>query len=800
MLSQNHELHAQELRNEIARLNQELSKAQSENIKSLAESEEKFAIAFKLNPNAMAISTMEEGKIIDANEAFLNIFGWSREEIIGKPSSALNFLRDPNQRSAIVLKLKSEGRLVNHEFKLLTRTGSEVDVLLSVEPLNTNRSELILSTLQDITEQRKLETTLRQSEERYRQLVQSANSIIIRWDTKGILSFVNNYTLQFFGYTSNEMIGKNVMMIVPEIEENGRDLSRIIQDIVENPSKYSQFENENICKDGTRVWVSWSNTAITDELGNVKEILAIGNDITDKKKAEDELRKSITEIEAILSCIPDGVLVYDKSAKIVRSNLASERILKYTEHDKKNDVSQRVKDNFIIFSEDGRELALEELPAYRSAIKGEIVTNQVLNVERDGVPQWLIFNAAPLFVSGKQFGAVLSMFDITSRKATEQLLVKAKEKAEESDRFKSMFIANISHEIRTPMSGILGFADLLKDPDISPDTQKTYVDAIISSGNRMLNIINDLINISKIEAGQIETHTEPTNINQLIDELFHFFLPEAQKRTLTLKLSKNVPIDQVWIETDKTKLSQILTNLIKNALKFTASGYVEIGCSLKNNTCEFYVKDTGAGIKRDYYDKIFERFNQGELKYSTVQEGVGLGLAISKAYLTLLGGQIWVAPNSTKGSIFYFSIPYKKAILPTPVMEVKANQSFTAIPDSEILIAEDEELIYFFLNEILSKVKIKSCHAKNGLEAVEYVKSNPYIKLILMDGRMPVMSGLEAVKQIKSLRPELPIITLSALAEDTDIENALNAGCVDYITKPIDKNILLSKIKNYLNT
>ncbi|MDP4206932.1 MAG: ATP-binding protein [Bacteroidota bacterium] len=237
-------------------------------------------------------------------------------------------------------------------------------------------------------------------------------------------------------------------------------------------------------------------------------------------------------------------------------------------------------------------------------------------------------------------------------------LEQAKIKAEESDRLKSAFLANMSHEIRTPMNGILGFANLLEDPELTEDLQQQYISIIRESGDRLLNIINDLINISKIEVGEMIVKTDPVHLNLLFDSLHTFFTPEAEKKNLCFTHSVGLSKEECVIISDKTKLTQIISNLIKNALKFTKKGTVEFGYSLSDSTLEFYVKDTGIGVDPELYEKIFERFRQANLNPTRSEEGAGLGLSISKAYVEMLGGRIWLESECGKGSVFYFTIPY----------------------------------------------------------------------------------------------------------------------------------------------
>ncbi|MBN2348895.1 MAG: response regulator [Bacteroidales bacterium] len=384
-------------------------------------------------------------------------------------------------------------------------------------------------------------------------------------------------------------------------------------------------------------------------------------------------------------------------------------------------------------------------------------------------------------------------------------LNEAKDKAEESDRLKTAFLANMSHEIRTPMNGILGFASLLERPDLDGADQHKYIHVIKQSGQRMLNIINDLIDISKIEAGQIDVRNEETDLNQLLKSLYTFFQPEAAKRKLQFSFEKKLNDSECLIYTDKTKLSQVLTNLIKNALKYTRSGSINFGYTLrppsgkkKNKMLQFYVSDTGLGINTKSINKIFERFRQADLTPEKFEEGAGLGLSISKAYVEIMGGNIWVESESGKGSVFYFTVPY---ILMDKqgVIDKDKNINNISFKDISLLIAEDDTTSYLYLKEILKETGINILYAANGQEAIELVKNTPEIKIILMDIKMPKVNGLDATKQIKKIHPEIVIIAQTAFASVEDEKRAIQAGCNDYISKPIDKNLLFEKLDNHLN-
>ena len=391
--------------------------------------------------------------------------------------------------------------------------------------------------------------------------------------------------------------------------------------------------------------------------------------------------------------------------------------------------------------------------------------------------------------------------EIVERKRAENELKIAKEKAEESDRLKSVFLANMSHEIRTPMNGILGFADLLKEPNRSAEDQQQFVRIIENSGERMLNIINDLVDISKVESGQMEVSVSEAYVNEQTETLFTFFKPEAEKKGLQLFLKNALSSSEAIIETDREKLYAILTNLIKNAIKYTDKGSIEFGYVKKGKFLEFFVKDTGIGIARSKQEDIFRRFIQVNHDRCRFYEGAGLGLAITKAYVEMLGGEIWVESEQEKGSLFYFTLPYVMGI--NAKNESMDDVEFLEIDESrlanlKIVVAEDEKIGRMLLKTVLHKWVKEIIYAENGLEAVEAVRKNGDIDLILMDVKMPEMDGLEATKQIRSFNKEVGIIAQTAFAMAGDKEKTLQAGCNGYISKPIKKDELFRAIKKVL--
>jgi len=411
--------------------------------------------------------------------------------------------------------------------------------------------------------------------------------------------------------------------------------------------------------------------------------------------------------------------------------------------------------------------------------------------------------AAELSIANKE---LLYQNELKEKRAAE--LVIAKEQAEQSDRLKSAFLANMSHEIRTPMNGILGFSELLKKPGLTGDQQQEYIRIIEKSGARMLNIINDIVDISKIESGLMEVHLDESNINEQIDFIHTFFKPEMDRKGIRFFSKKSLPLKEACINTDREKIYAILTNLVKNAIKYTDEGSIEFGYEIvemmhASSLLQFYVKDTGIGIPKDRQEAIFERFIQADIIDKMARQGAGLGLSISKAFVELLGGKIWVSSEEGKGSIFYFTIPYKpqphtKSDTTTFVSDtVEKTQIDPEVSGLKVLIVEDDKISDLVLSKMLKKLSHEVLHAETGVEAIETCKNNPDLDLVLMDIKMPDMNGYEATRQIRQFNKEVVVIAQTAFGLSGDREKAIEAGCNDYIAKPINKDELLTLLQKY---
>ncbi|HPI44814.1 MAG TPA: ATP-binding protein, partial [Tenuifilaceae bacterium] len=413
-----------------------------------------------------------------------------------------------------------------------------------------------------------------------------------------------------------------------------------------------------------------------------------------------------------------------------------------------------------------------------------------------------VFKRRVFDVNGSVLGVLGISTDITERKRYEKALVEALEKAEESDRLKSAFLANMSHEIRTPLNGIIGFSKYLRNfPDTNREETLKFLNIICNSADHLLNLINDIIDISKIEVGQLKIAPESINLNALLNEIYTFYYsanPDLSKRGVSFRITTSLSDAESSIVVDKVRLRQILNNLIGNALKFTKDGSVEFGYELApdKNYVRFFVKDTGIGIPKDKIELIFQRFRQADIDITKKFGGTGLGLAISKSLVDLMGGNIWVDSQPEIGSTFYFTLPFIKTAIPVAKSDTQFefNEVMDKLKGKRILIAEDDTNSLFYLKTVLQNAGIACLEALNGRDAVNLFLKNPDVDLILMDLKMPELSGFEAIKEIRKVSPKVPIIVQTAhvFNDEKVLCNAM--GCNNFISKPVDVNVLFSAL------
>ncbi len=507
----------------------------------------------------------------------------------------------------------------------------------------------------------------------------------------------------------------------------------------------------------------------------------------EKVRVQKELLESEAKYRSLIENSNDAIyLIYNRKFELI--NPGFEEMFGYS----LAEVKQPGFDFIQLIAPESKTFIEERL---RKAMAGEKVDHlyEFTAIDKNGVKKEVEASVSSIdFKNGKAIQGIIR--DISERKKMITDLMKAKEKAEESDKLKTAFLANISHEIRTPMNGIMGFTELLKDPDMTGDQQQNFIDVIQQSGNRMLETVDNLIDISIIETGQAQIQIKETNINEQLEYLYDFFKPLADEKGLNLIFNNRLPESLARIKTDIQKLNSILTNLIKNSVKFTDSGEIVVDCNLKGSRLEFHVKDTGRGIPLTRQEVIFNRFEQADTSYTRAIEGSGLGLSIAKSYIEMLGGEIRVKSEEGKGSLFCFSLPYQvedhDPIIPAPDKEsLKTTDKIL-----KILVAEDDETSSLYLLTLLKESGFETIHTITGNETVELCRKHPDIDIILMDINMPVMNGYDATLKIREFNKDVFIIAQTAHALEGDKKKALESGCNEYITKPIKRKGLFDII------
>ena len=649
--------------------------------------------------------------------------------------------------------------------------------------------------------QRKLRVAMErvgESEQRFRQLAENIDEVFwVRNDHE--MLYVNPAFEKIFGIPC-QMLYVNpqvfIELIHPEDQSRVNELFQSSRFIEEGLFDY---DYRILRPDKTILWINAKSYPIFDESGKILRRVGIATNITEKKQQELKLinAKRITEESELKhrSLFINAPLSYqslDEDGNIIDLNPMWLKTLGY----EREDVIGKWFGDFI--HPDFKEHFKTNFPQFKN--RGFISDVQFMLRKKNGDFIFVSFEGNVGFTPEGKFKQTYCVFkDITEQKRAEEELLKAKAKAEESDSLKTAFLQNISHEIRTPMNAIAGFAGMLDKPELSEEKRRGFISIIQNSSNQLLSVVADILAISSLETKQEKVNVSAVCISSIIDELLSIFMPQVVSQKVSLLAKQGLPVKESEIYTDKTKLTQILSNLIANALKFTHEGFIEFGYELKvekggASILEFFVKDSGIGIRPELQEKIFDRFRQADLSISKKYGGAGLGLSISKGFVELLGGEIRVNSEPEKGSAFYFTIPYKQ------VMEIdKPDISGCVKGNSKtILVAEDEEFNFFLIEELLSDLDVTLIHAKDGIEVIEMFKKNPEICLILMDIKMPKKDGHAAAKEIKLLCPEVPIIAQSAYALESEIEK-YSGNCFDnYITKPINSKKLVELVKGYL--
>ncbi|MFO7789688.1 MAG: PAS domain S-box protein [Bacteroidales bacterium] len=630
-----------------------------------------------------------------------------------------------------------------------------------------------------LKEKMQMEKQVLDSLHEYQDLINSMNETVWIIDFDGTLLDVNNRAEVVLKYSKKELLDIGVCGVDKNFSKDEvKDLIKTLRH-----DKIHVFQTVHKTKEGKDIPVEISSSLIRYR-GN-QAVLSVARDISDRIKAERKLRLLSRAVEQN----PVAIEITDQNGNIEYVNPVFSSITGYK-------AKEAIGNNPKILNS-GYHSKQYFKNLWDTILSGQEWTGVLKNKKKNGELYWEEAVISPIVnEQGNITHFVAVKEDITEKKKMHEDLVAAKEKAEESDRLKSSFLANMSHEIRTPMNGILGFTDLLKDPNLSEEQIKTYVEIIQRSGRRMLNTVNDIIEVSKIETGQIDVNYHNVNVYKEISGLVDFFQPECKNKGLKLILENEAPDKPPVIVTDENKLISIITNLIKNAIKYTDKGHIKIGYDIKDGYLSCYVKDTGIGIPEEKQAFIFDRFTRLEVVDKKALQGSGLGLSITKSYVEILGGNISVKSEPEKGSVFSFFVPLnsKGNMLSKRKSDAKPEIYKADTTKLKTLIVEDDPVAEMYLSVVMQELSEEILFAGNGKEAIDIYKKHPDVDIILMDVKMPEADGYTATKKIRKINDDVVIIAQTAYVAHEEKEKAIKAGCDAYIPKPIKRNKLLSVI------
>jgi PAS domain S-box-containing protein len=723
----------------------------------------------------------EEGKfVISFSEGKYPIReGRSTKDVYGKTFEEI-YQKQPEKEEQNAMNMAFAGKHVS----FVAKWNGEY-FQSDISPFREENGEVVevIGVVYNINEIIEAERALVESEERYKALVENAqDGIVIVKDSRFV--FVNQTTVELLGYESKkDLVGRPISDFISDdhtdyVVENhrsrmkGKSVSRIYETIL-------------IAKDAKKIPVEINNNLIQFEGGQAG--LTFIRDLTQRKKDQSQIESVSRKNEALLEIFPLMYLVTDRTGLITHLNIPETVGLEY--------LSKFIKRGMNFKDIQINDKILEKIAYYHQKVF-EVGQMQRFSLKLSLGGKSIHLELRVLRLSEEE--ALTTIDDITDRLEYQKRLIIAKEKAEESDRLKSSFLANMSHEIRTPMNAILGFTEMLSYPDISEDERYEFVDIIKRRSYDLLHIINDIIDVSKMEAGLMRFNMESISINSIIKDVISSFISNEKVREGKLQLVYDLGLKDGHdlIINDPVRLKQVFINLLNNAIKFTPEGNVQVRYKKDGDELLFEVEDTGVGIKKESQNIIFDRFMQAEMDKNRNYGGTGLGLTISKNIVEKLGGKIGFTSEYGKGSCFYFTIPYKASSQHTIIEREEVPTDI--LSGKKILIAEDEDTNYIVLSSILEKYKVECIRAMDGIEAIKAVQEMEDIDLILMDIRMPRLNGIEATIEITRIS-KIPVIMQTAYAFDKDINQALEAGAKDFVAKPISASKLITKMIKYLS-
>jgi PAS domain S-box-containing protein len=735
---------------------------------------------------------VKANRVIWSEETY-HIFGYLPGE--KSPQDIFNDHLHPDDRENYWKNIKErlasgQKKIPDYEFRIINKQG-EIRYCIARGEFQydeNGKPYYAFGTIQDITESTLLKKSLAENEKKLRAIVETSQVGIILVNQNGIITFSNDAMAEMLHMTISELVGTAYMdHLHPSESDQGKEL---MNKLIRGETDRVLTERHYIRKDGSDFWGLLSGKRLTDDQGNLTSLVGVIMDISEQKAILQALQKSEEKFRSVFDMSLNLICIIDLNhLTLLHTNPAfNEMAGKAREPEGEDSIL-----NFLHPDDKKKMIELFDKVLRKGNCVYHLENRFLAKDDQFHILDW---NIKPDLLSGLAY-AIAN--DITELKSYQNSLIEAKEQAEENDRLKSAFLANMSHEIRTPLNGIIGFSELLCHPGIDEATRTEYVEILNTCSQQLISIIENILDISKIETGQVKIKKTQVNINELLKDLYTSYEKYFEKNGIDLRLSLYQSDPDCFIYSDETKIRKIITHLLENALKFTPKGYVTFGWTLQKHCIEFFVQDTGVGIPENSKQQIFEKFYQADAGITRTYSGLGLGLSISKSYAGMLGGKIRHEPYAKGGTVFLLSLP---------IEDVTINKRFTAQntvtelyrnsrKELNVLIVEDEEANLRFLEEVFKQINHSVLKAFNGLEAVEMCKKDARIDLVLMDLKMPVMDGFEATSQIKKMRPGLPVIAQTAFSDQNIRENLNSAGFDGYLEKPIRIQALFDLIKRY---
>jgi PAS domain S-box-containing protein len=765
-----------------------------------------------------------EGKLVDINATALSMVNATRDAVIGRYFWETPWWNESPERIENIRRAvtsAASGELVRFETEQRDTNGDLHYIDFSLKPVMGDNGEVLylIPEGRDITERRQLERerVANSAKQKFRQLVENANDTIFTLSLSGVLTYISPNCREFLGYTAEEMIGKRIDKIVhPDDIDTCRGF---IRDILVNGKK-SGAEYRVIQKGGGIAFHSANGSLQNDIETGEQTIFCIARDVTRKKEIEDELQESRKQTEKtlresqrrladIVNFLPLATLVIDREKKVTAWNRAMEEI---TGVKAKDIIGKGDYEYALPFYGERRPIIIDlvqqdkEIIAHRYqhvVRSGEILSAEsfIPKLGKEGVI--LVAFASQLYdAEGNVIGAIESIHDVTEIRHTEAELKKAKEDADSANRAKSAFLANMSHEIRTPLNAILGFSQLMQRDTSLSGQSREHLNIINRSGEHLLALINDILELSKIEAGRAGVNPVTFDLHKLIEDMEMMFRVRTDAKNLQFLVEMRDEVPQ-WVVGDEGKLRQVMINLLGNAVKFTDEGGISMRIGAKDTAREtidlqFEIEDTGPGISDKELENLFRVFEQAS---SGVKKGgTGLGLALVKGFIQLMNGNIQVSSSVGTGSIFSFTIPLAPGSKEELQRKETAKKVIGLAPDQgeiRVLVADDVETNRILLSQLLATTGFTVAETVNGDEAVaKFREWQPHI--ILMDMSMPVMDGYEAIRIIRgdtAARSQPVIIAITASAFREDRQKIAAAGADGYLSKPFKEFDLLENIR-----